>query len=299
MEAIPPPKMLVFARIASTRGSYKNSHVGCVVCSFTTTIASPPAALPTPTNGAPPPVKLVADWLPIPLDPVAPTAPPIPEPGELPIPPVPGLELPKLDPEAPPKDDPEDPSPELPDPELDPEPDPKLDPELDPKLDPVLDPKLDPELAPEAPGVPPIPELIPDALPSPELAIPASGWPKNPFTVVFASPTWISRQSAFPVSGSTYFRRRYRWLFVFSSCSIDPGYCPPFFMLYRRIACTYWFARCIDSSSLPRCSDFAIRGAAAPSTSRMMKMATISPSSMKPSSPPSLIHCLFDRIEPL
>jgi len=57
----PPPNRLTFAFICSTRGSYRNSHVGYVVCSFTTTIESPDAALPTPRNGAPPPVKLVAD----------------------------------------------------------------------------------------------------------------------------------------------------------------------------------------------------------------------------------------------
>jgi hypothetical protein len=62
---------------------------------------------------------------------------------------------------------------------------------------------LEPDCAedPAAPAPMPPPEAIPAAEPNPG-AIPASGWPKNPFTVVFASPTWISRQSSLPVIGS-------------------------------------------------------------------------------------------------
>src|SRR5207248_5416553 len=77
-------------------------------------------------------------------------------------------------------------------------------------------------VCPAAPAPPGIAEAFPAADPSPGVN-PASGWPKNPFTVVLASPTLISRQSAFPVIGSTYCCRRKRILFVFSNCSIDPG----------------------------------------------------------------------------
>jgi hypothetical protein len=78
-----------------------------------------------------------------------------------------------------------------------------------------------PELG--CPAAPPCPcEANPAADPSPG-ATPLNGCPKNPFTVVFASPIWINRQSAFPVIGSKYCCRRYRTLFVFSNCSIDPG----------------------------------------------------------------------------
>src|SRR3954447_8566857 len=65
------------------------------------------------------------------------------------------------------------------------------------------------------------PETIDEAAPNPPVppppGSPASGWPKNPLTVVFASPTWISRQFGFPVIGSSYFCRRKRMLFDFSS----------------------------------------------------------------------------------
>jgi len=64
------------------------------------------------------------------------------------------------------------------------------------------DPNADGELEPAAPAPIPPDEAIPAADPSPG-ASPVSGFPKNPFTVVFASPTWISRQSDLPVIGST------------------------------------------------------------------------------------------------
>ena len=73
----------------------------------------------------------------------------------------------------------------------------------------------------EAPADPAAPapagpaEAIPAAVPNPGVN-PASGCPKNPFTVVLASPTLISRQSGFPVIGSAYRCRRNRILFVFS-----------------------------------------------------------------------------------
>jgi hypothetical protein len=70
------------------------------------------------------------------------------------------------------------------------------------------------------------PETIDEAAPRPPAPLPgrpASGWPKKPFTVVFASPTWISRQSALPVNGSTHFCRKNRILFDFSSWSMFPG----------------------------------------------------------------------------
>src|SRR5208283_4263488 len=48
--------------------------------------------------------------------------------------------------------------------------------------------------APLAPAAPPMPfDCIPDAAPRPALAIPASGSPKKPFTVVWFCPTGISR----------------------------------------------------------------------------------------------------------
>lgn len=129
-------------------------------------IDSPSFGIPTPTNGAPPPVNDEADWLPIPpielddeselpVDPVAPLAvvPPNVVPGEL-LPPKP------LVPE---------------------EEDPNAEPDDDPNAEPD-----DPEVL-----LLPIPEDIPAADPKPpeDPGSPASGWPKNPFTVVFASPT--------------------------------------------------------------------------------------------------------------
>jgi hypothetical protein len=60
-----------------------------------------------------------------------------------------------------------------------------------------LDPPGEAAPAPAGPA-----DAIPAAEPNPGVN-PASGWPKKPFTVVFASPTLISRQSSFPVIGST------------------------------------------------------------------------------------------------
>ena len=82
---------------------------------------------------------------------------------------------------------------------------------------PAGDPNPPGVLAPEIVEVPPIPEP-PIAVP-----IPASGFPNNPFTVVLFSPAWMIRQSALPVIGSSYFRRRKRMLFVFSNWSTDVG----------------------------------------------------------------------------
>lgn len=166
-------------------------------------IESPSFTSPTPTNGPPPPVKLVADWLPIPL--------PAPNPVSE-LPPAIGVLPGAVDP---PKGDPT----ELEAPgELPPSGDPieLLPPSADPGL---VDPGLE---APAAPAPIPPEEAIPAADPSPGVN-PVSGFPKNPFTVVFASPTLMIRQSAFPVSGSTYCCRRNRILFVFSNCSIEPG----------------------------------------------------------------------------
>lgn len=66
---------------------------------------------------------------------------------------------------------------------------------------------------------PPIPETEEEAAPRPPPppGSPARGWPKNPLTVVLASPRWIRRQSAFPVIGSVYFCRRKRMSEVFTS----------------------------------------------------------------------------------
>jgi hypothetical protein len=179
-----------------------NSHVGYVVCSLSTTIDVPVAALPTPMIGAPVPVRLVADWLLTPAEP--------------------GVELPDEDPKD--EEEPEegdDPR-ELPIPD---EPDDKPDELDDPNED---EPNEEEDEALPAPTLPCAPwplDVMPDALPSPPLEplIPASGWPKNALTVVFASPTWMSFQSALPVIGSTYRWRRKRILLVFSSCSIEPG----------------------------------------------------------------------------
>jgi hypothetical protein len=168
-----------------------------VVCSFSTEIESPSFGTPTPTNGpAPPlPVKLLVVVV-LAIAPAEPSVLVCPE-AELSVPGVAPAVAPGLPPgaavEAPPAGLP-NPGPGNGD--------------------------------PNPPGVgelPPIPgDAIPAAVPSPG-ARPASGCPKNPFTVVFASPTWISRQSSFPVIGSTYLCRRNRILFDFSSCSIDPG----------------------------------------------------------------------------
>jgi hypothetical protein len=190
-----------------------NSHVLYVVCSFKTMIEVASLGSPTPTNGAPPPVKLVADWLATPgelevVDPevsVPPVAPPVvvepvvavePVVGEL-VPPkllVAGDEEPKaLDPdeEEPKALEPDDEAPNALDPDED-----------DPYAPAPVDPNAEGELEPVAPAPIPPEEAIPAAEPNPGVS-PVNGLPKNPFTVVFASPTWISRQSALPVIGST------------------------------------------------------------------------------------------------
>jgi hypothetical protein len=130
------------------------------------------------------------------------------------------------DPELFPKDDPlELPNEELefPNEELLEPPNELLPPPNELLLDPPND--EDPPNEDVAPaGVPTPPgEAIFEADPRPAVGSPASGCPKNPFTVVFASPTLISRQSDLPVIGSMYFCRRKRILFDFSSCSIDAG----------------------------------------------------------------------------
>jgi hypothetical protein len=161
-----------------------NSQVLYEVCSFNVMIEPPSFGIPTPTNGDPPPVKLVADWLATPgdelvdVDPdvsVPPVAPPVAvEPGVVdPVLPkllVPGDEDPKaLDP------DDEDPN--------------ALDPaEEEPYAPAPDDPNADGELAPVAPAPIPPDEAIPAADPNPGVS-PVSGLPKNPFTVVLASPT--------------------------------------------------------------------------------------------------------------
>jgi hypothetical protein len=194
-----PPSKAAFCFICSIRGSYRNSQVWYVVCSFSSVIDVPVFELPIPTIGAPPPAKLVADWLPIPPNGLEP--PGLVEPGEL-EPPGPdvvgdvvGEELPGIEPPI----------------------------EL-----------VAPGPVGEVEGAELVPptvavgwdDAIEAAEPSPPAVAPgspASGWPKKPLTVVFASPTWISRQSDLPVIGSAYFCRRNRVLFDFSSCSMLPG----------------------------------------------------------------------------
>ena len=147
-----------------------------------------------PTIGAPPPVKLLADWLPIPPD----------DDPELLLPV--GLEPPvdELDPTPGPREKPEPPEGEE-------------EEEEDPIDDPVLPAGVEAPLT----VVVGCADTILDAAPNPPVppppGSPASGWPKKPFTVVFASPTWISRQSGLPVIGSSYFLRRKRVLFDFSN----------------------------------------------------------------------------------
>jgi hypothetical protein len=178
-----------------------NSHVLYVVCSFNTMIEVASLGSPTPTNGAPPPVKLVADWLATPGDELEDVAPevsvPLVAPPVVEVVPVVAVEpvvgelvLPKLVPgdEDPNALDPGDDEPNA------------LDPgDEDPGDE---EPNADCELDPVAPAPIPPDEANPAAEPNPGVS-PVNGLPKNPFTVVFASPTWISRQSAFPVIGST------------------------------------------------------------------------------------------------
>lgn len=151
--------------------------------------------------GAPPPEKLVADWLPMP--------PEEPEPPEETVVPeeVPGLE---------------------PGPVVGVVEDPRLNPEFE--LPPVRpEPPVEP-IPPDPIAVPPTvdpgwPETMEEAAPIPPAApgSPARGLPKKPFTVVLASPRWIRRQSALPVMGSVYFCRKKRMFEVFSSWSTAPG----------------------------------------------------------------------------
>ena len=133
----PPPNRFTPLLNASIRGSYKNSHVGYVVCSFTTTIESPDAELPIPIIG--PPVLPKPLLIPAPSDPLVVefTVLPVPE-LLLPKPLVPELLLPK---------------PLVPDPLL-------------PKLLPA-------ENDPELPTVLPIP--VDEAYPRPLVASPPSG----------------------------------------------------------------------------------------------------------------------------
>ena len=167
-------------------------------------IDSPSFGIPTPTNGAPPPGRPPFPDVLLAIPAAEPNVFPAPCPGvfdELSEPSVAGpfvaplVELPppnvgKLVPPNPLAPGDEDPKP-LPEDE---DPNPLLVDE-DPK-------PLEPEPAGTAPAAAPIP-ADGVAEPNPPVANPASGAPKNPFTVVFASPTWISRQSAFPVIGST------------------------------------------------------------------------------------------------
>lgn len=144
-----------------------NSQVLYVVCSFSTVIDSPSFGTPTPTNGAPPPVKLLADWLAIPpaepIELVEPAA-------ELSV----GVVAPPTPPGAPIPPGDEDPNPLVPGDE-------------DPN--PPIPGDAPPTPVPGAADDPPIPgEAIDDTEPKPG-ASPTSGCPKNPFTVVLASPT--------------------------------------------------------------------------------------------------------------
>jgi hypothetical protein len=171
-------------------------------------IEVPSFGIPTPTNGAPPPVKLVADWLAIPGDEPAGVDPEVVDP-EASVPVVAPLVV-AVDPEA---VEPVVAELVLPNPLVAGDEDPNaLDPgdedpnALDPEEDEPYalvpgDPNADGELEPAAPAPIPPDEANPAADPNPG-ASPVSGLPKNPFTVVFASPTWISRQSDLPVIGS-------------------------------------------------------------------------------------------------
>jgi hypothetical protein len=141
------------------------------------------------------------------------------EPNELPGPEDPN-ELPDEEPKELPDEEPN----ELPDeePKELPEEEPKELPDEEPNALPDEEPYADPVLDPAAPAPIGPEDANPAADPRPG-AIPVSGLPKNPFTVVLASPILISRQSGFPVIGSKYRCRRNRTLFVFSNCSSDPG----------------------------------------------------------------------------
>src|SRR5271163_4612818 len=165
-------------------------------------IESPSLGIPTPTNGDPPPVKLVADWLATPGDELEDVDPevsvPLVAPPVVAVAPVVAVEpvvgelvLPKLVP------DDEDPNALVPG---DDEPKALVPGEEEPNaLDPddeepnALDPgdeepNADCVVAPAAPAPIPPDEANPAAEPKPGVS-PVSGLPKNPFTVVFASPT--------------------------------------------------------------------------------------------------------------
>jgi hypothetical protein len=151
--ATAPPRNPLFS--CSIAGSYRNSHVSYVVCSFSIRIALPFAELPIPTIGAPVPVSDVPVWLGSELELFVP-----PDPGKDPLPvPV----------EVPPKDEP--PNDELEEelPKADPEDGfPNAEPELDDGLlnadgeDVYCEPEPFTVAAPPCPG-----ETMPAALPSP------------------------------------------------------------------------------------------------------------------------------------
>jgi len=166
----------------------------------------PLEAVPVPPN---PPVPLVVP--PDPLDRLKPLP-------ELAVPPI-------AEPEELPKG-------ELEDPEVNEEPLlPKVDPEelLLPNVDPdeLLLPKVDPDEPREDVELPKgeeAPPVDPFAV-APVGVIPfcCTDWPKKPVAATVCSPTWISRQSSFPVIGSRYRLRRNRWLLVFISWSMLLG----------------------------------------------------------------------------
>ncbi len=130
---------------------------------------------PTPTIGPAVAAEPMPDSPPIPL-----------EPEEVPV---------VLD------DNPVEPAPDEDDPneEVNP-PDPEPD-ELDPKEE-VKPPDPDPDDEPDEPKDEVIEPAPADEPPKLVLSIPPSGLPKKPFTVVLASPRWITRQSSLPVMGS-------------------------------------------------------------------------------------------------
>src|SRR5260370_1199665 len=83
--ATAPPRNPLFS--CSIAGSYRNSHVSYVVCSFSIRIALPFAELPIPTIGAPVPVSDVPVWLGSELELFVPPDPgkdPLPVPAEVP-----------------------------------------------------------------------------------------------------------------------------------------------------------------------------------------------------------------------
>ena len=98
-----PPRNPFFS--CSIAGSYRNSQVSYVICSFSARIALPFAELPIPTIGAPVPVSDVPVWLESELELLVPPGPdedPLPGPVEVPPKdelPNDELELPKAEPE--------------------------------------------------------------------------------------------------------------------------------------------------------------------------------------------------------